>query len=169
MIDGEADPDLEYPSLVQVLRFARIDLNIRVRMNWKAVATRTREVSEKIRKKELTSRSGPHVAVGVIDYPPVEGSKERQTGVLIYIKASLSGDENDYVLAYKAARPAFPYESTADQLFSEEQFECYRALGEHIALRFLDGRDAVAAFAEDRADLLKIINAIIPGPAIPRV
>lgn len=25
--------------------------------------------------------------------------------------------------------PAFPQESTADQFFDEEQFECYRALG----------------------------------------
>ena len=61
VIDGEADPDLEYPSLVQVLRFARIDLNIRVRMNWKAVATRTREVSEKVQERAdiqvRTSRS----------------------------------------------------------------------------------------------------------------
>jgi hypothetical protein len=87
--------------------------------------------------------------------------------VLIYIKASLSGDESDYVTAYKAAYPRFPHETTADQLFSEEQFEAYRALGEHIARRFLDGRDEVAAFPDDRAELVEIVRSTIPG-ATPR-
>jgi hypothetical protein len=86
--------------------------------------------------------------------------------VLVYIKASLSGDENDYVTAYKAAYPRFPHETTADQLFSEEQFEAYRALGEHIARRFLDGRDEVAAFSDDRAELLEMIHAVIPDAAL---
>jgi hypothetical protein len=161
VINGEADPDAA--SLVQVLRFARIDLNITVRLNWTPIATRTRAMSDEIRKNELQSASGPHVAVGVIDYPPAKGRKERQTGVLIYIKASLSGDENDYVLAYKAAHPVFPHESTADQLFSEEQFECYRALGEHIARRAVEGRDAVALFPDDRTELLQIIGDLLPG------
>ncbi len=29
--------------------------------------------------------------------------------------------------------PSFPHESTANQFFSESQFESYRELGEHIA------------------------------------
>jgi hypothetical protein len=87
--------------------------------------------------------------------------------VLVYIKASLSGDENDYVTAYKAAYPRFPHETTADQLFSEEQFEAYRALGEHIARRFLDGRDEVAAFSDDRAELMEIARSTVPR-ATPR-
>ena len=65
------------------------------------------------------------------------------------------------MIAYKAANPAFPQEATADQLFSEEQFEVYRALGEHIARQFLDRRDPVAVFPDDRAELLSIIEAII--------
>jgi hypothetical protein len=165
-IDAEADPDLDASSLVQVTRFARIDMNVIIRMNWKPIGTRTRTIAEQIRKNDLTAENGPHVAVGLIDYPPASGRSEREKGVLIYIKASLSGDENDYVTAYKATHLAFPHETTADQLFSEEQFEVYRALGEHIARRFLDGRDPVAMFPEDRADLLDIIHAAIPGAAV---
>jgi hypothetical protein len=165
-IDAEADPDLDASSLVQVTRFARIDMNVIIRMNWKPIGTRTRTIAEQIRKNDLTAENGPHVAVGLVDYPPASGRSEREKGVLIYIKASLSGDENDYVTAYKATHLAFPHETTADQLFSEEQFEVYRALGEHIARRFLDGRDPVAMFPEDRADLLDIIHAAIPGAAV---
>jgi hypothetical protein len=166
-IDAEADPDFNGASLVQVERFARIDLNVIIRMNWTPIGMRTLAVSEEIRKKVLKAESGPHVAVGLIDYPPAPGGTgEREKGVLIYIKASLSGDENDYVTAYKAAYPRFPHETAADQLFSEEQFEAYRALGEHIARRFLDGRDEVVAFSDDRAELLEMIQTVIPGAVL---
>src|SRR5262249_25594779 len=124
-IDAEADPKFDGASLAQVARFARIDMNVVIRMNWKPIGTRSRAVSEEIGKNELKSESGPHIAVGLIDYPPAPGGSEREKGVLVYIKASLSGDENDYVIGYKAAHRTFPHESTADQLFSEEQFEAY--------------------------------------------
>jgi hypothetical protein len=52
------------------------------------------------------------------------------------------------VMAYKAAHPSFPHETTMDQLFSEEQFEAYRALGEHITRRFLTGQDEAAIAAD---------------------
>ena len=83
--------------------------------------------------------------------------------MLVYIKASLSGDENDYVMAYKAAHTSFPHETTLDQFFSEEQFEVYRALGEHIARRFLDGLDPATTIATDRNELLEMVRTAIPG------
>ena len=81
---------------------------------------------------------GPHAAIGTIRYG------DEETGILIYIKASLSGDENDYVLDYKRRNPTFPHESTVDQFFSEEQFEAYRALGFHAARGLLTGADDFA-------------------------
>lgn len=75
---------------------------------------------------------GPHCALGTIYYPRKAGDDEKtSTGLLLYIKSSFTGDENDYVVDYKRRNPRFPHESTADQLFSEEQFEAYRALGFH--------------------------------------
>jgi hypothetical protein len=165
-IDAEADPDLMDAALVQVERFARIDMNITIRMNWKPIGVRTRTASTEILNNELKAEPGPHVSVGLIDYPPSPGGAAREVGVLVYIKASFSGDENDYVVAYKASHPRFPHETTADQLFSEEQFEVYRVLGEHIARRFLDGQDPVAVFAEDRTRLLEIIHEFLPGATI---
>jgi hypothetical protein len=153
-IDGEADPHIEGPSLTQLERIARIDYNIALRMQWKPIAEMTRKVAS---SKEPLPAFGPHVALGLIDYPPPPGSSARETGVLIYIKASLSGDENDYVLAYNARHASFPHETTADQLFSEEQFEVYRALGEHIAIGFVNGRDPVAV---DPKNQLKLTNMV---------
>jgi hypothetical protein len=107
------------------------------------------------------------VALGEIDYPPPPGGTSEKTGrekgVLIYIKASLSGDENDYILSYKTRYPSFPHESTADQLFSEEQLEVYRSLGEHITRHFLDGKDKFAAYPPHRSELLALIEDVLPG------
>jgi hypothetical protein len=131
-------------------------------MNWQPIGARTRAVSHEVVTRQVRPEAGPHVAVGTIDYPPAPGGDTREKGALVYIKASLSGDENDYVMTYKADNLAFPHETTADQLFSEEQFEAYRALGEHIGRRLLNGRDPVAAYQEDRGKLLAIIREMLP-------
>ena len=83
---------------------------------------------------------GPHAAIGLIDYDGGE------TGWLLYIKSSLSGDENDYMRDYARRYEQFPHETTGDQFFSEEQFEVYRALGFHIAYRLLSGDDDTCVF-----------------------
>jgi hypothetical protein len=165
-IDGEADPDFDSGSLVQVERFARIDLNVIIRLNWEPIGTRTRAVTEEIKSRQLKEQPGPHVALGSISYPPLTPGGDREKGALIYIKASLSGDESDYVIAYKKANPEFPHETTLDQLFSEEQFEAYRALGEHIARRLIDGRDGVAAYSNEKEDLLTIVRAMLPDATL---
>src|SRR4029450_311935 len=149
-------------SLVQVERFARIDLNVIIRLNWEPIGTRTRAVTEEIKSPQLKEQPGPHVALGSISSPPLTPGGDREKGALIYIKASLSGDESDYVIAYKKANPRFPHETTLDQLFSEEQFEAYRALGEHIARRFMDGSNGVAVYADEKDELLKIVRAMLP-------
>ena len=63
---------------------------------------------------------------------------EDKPSTLIYLKAALIGDEGTAVAQYKKKCPAFPHESTNDQFFSEDQFESYRGLGEHIGLQALD-------------------------------
>ncbi len=50
----------------------------------------------------------------------------------ILSRTSLTGDEPVDILNYKKAHDSFPHETTADQWFSESQFESYRALGLHI-------------------------------------
>jgi hypothetical protein len=47
------------------------------------------------------------------------------------MKATLSGDEPADVLNYARSHAAFPHESTANQFFTEAQFESYRMLGLH--------------------------------------
>ncbi len=162
-VDGEADPDMTSSSLVQLQRFARIDLGTIITMDWQPIADGTIATSGAIKNKKRDPKPGPHVALGHIDYPPAAGLDEREMGVLIYIKASLSGDENDYVTAYKAGHPTFPHETTMEQLFSEEQFECYRALGEHIGRRMISGMDKVSVSGPKSQQLVELARTMFPN------
>jgi hypothetical protein len=137
-IDGEADPDMSFGSLVTLERYARIDFGLRIDLPWAALRDVTKEASEEVLKSgglpPGKARNGPHCALGTIYYPRRAGGekdKTDSTGVLLYVKSSFTGDENDYVVDYKRRNPSFPHETTLDQLFTEEQFEAYRNLGFH--------------------------------------
>jgi hypothetical protein len=58
--------------------------------------------------------------------------------------AKSARDENDYVFHYRKRYSDFPHETTLDQMFSEEQFEAYRALGYHAPYGLFDRRDDFA-------------------------
>ena len=138
VVDGEQDGDYGFSSLVALQRFARIDLGVRIHLPWEEVRDSAKMVDAMMSNGALPANfdaKGKHVAVGEIDY----GEGAGQKGLLVYVKASLSGDENDYILDYKRRYPAFPHETTGDQFFSEEQFEAYRALGFHAMNGFLKG------------------------------
>jgi hypothetical protein len=115
-IDGEADEGHTFNGLVTLIRIARIDLGIEIVIDL-----------EKLRLKD--DRCEEHFAIGTIIY-----GEGRDNGKLIYVKASYTAhsDNNPFLRKYKAEKPDFPHESTADQFFDERQFEAYRALGESI-------------------------------------
>jgi hypothetical protein len=149
-VDAEADPDMSFGALVTLERYARIDLGVRVDLPWAAVRDVANKASVDIAKTggvpPLEAPRGPHCALGTIYYPWKEGDKDESdnTGVLLYVKSALTGDENDYIVDYKRRYSAFPHETTADQLFSEEQFEVYRALGFHALYEAFKFRDEVS-------------------------
>ncbi len=73
-----------------------------------------------------------HCVHGTIRYP--EDSSPDQFGRILYIKASLTGDEPPDLLNYRRQHENFPHDTTLNQFFTESQFESYRRLGEHIIL-----------------------------------
>ncbi|MFN0125100.1 MAG: hypothetical protein ACKV19_00240, partial [Verrucomicrobiales bacterium] len=52
---------------------------------------------------------------------------------ILLLKASLTGTEPQDVRSYASTHPSFPQDSTMDQIFDDEQWESYRALGRHVA------------------------------------
>ncbi len=52
-------------------------------------------------------------------------------GIIVYIKPACYRNEPRDIYEYFKRNETFPHESTADQFFSESQFESYRMLGAH--------------------------------------
>jgi hypothetical protein len=158
VVDAEADPAMRMPSFIALQRYARIDLGVRINMPWDEIRKSTKcwmgygGAAPAADDKPPVCSPGPHAAIGRIDY---DGS---ESGWLLYIKSSLSGDENDYVRDYARRYSDFPHESTGDQFFSEEQFEVYRALGFHIMSRLLAGEDKLQAFGVDGLTSIRAEN-----------
>ena len=114
--DAECDSKLTFGSLGNVIRLCETDFRARIDID-----------VESIRRGGDSGVSRAHCAVGRITYS--NGSR----GYLIYLKSSLTGDEDVSVERSHASHDEFPHETTGDQFFAEDQFESYRRLGYHIA------------------------------------
>jgi hypothetical protein len=116
--DAEEDKDYKFEGLGNAIRKCRTDMGIDIEL----------DVSE-ITPKKADGTSRMHCSIGTIHYEQADA--QAPPGRIIYFKASLTGDEPADVKNYKKAHRSFPHESTADQWFSESQFESYRQLGYH--------------------------------------
>lgn len=124
VVDAGCDPTYTFEDLGNAIRKIRIDLGIDIEIDTSMVTA-----------DKTTGLSTWHHAIGKIRYDKVDD--EASVGTLIYLKPSLTGDEPSDVKEYATKRSAFPHEPTADQFFSESQFESYRRLGEHVAWEVL--------------------------------
>jgi hypothetical protein len=141
-VDAEADPLLHFDSLIRLQRYARIDLGARIELPWPKLKEQALQITAACPTGSPAAaflRNGPHVVIGRVQY----SEDADDIGILIYCKASLSGDESDLLRDYKRRNSDFPHETTVDQFFSEEQFEVYRSLGFHMLKHFLSGEDRV--------------------------
>jgi hypothetical protein len=107
-----------------------------------------------------------HFFCGLIRYPG-QRAREYEWGLLVYVKPCLTGDEDADVCNYAINHEPFPHESTADQTFSDVQFEAYRVLGYHTGRELCaawrgkaDLRDATAF---DLAALIRGFTQALPG------
>ncbi|HLG57645.1 MAG TPA: patatin-like phospholipase family protein [Vicinamibacterales bacterium] len=116
--DGECDPLLTFEGLGTLIRMCEVDFGVTITID-----------VEPIRADATSHWSKRRSAVGRIEYH--DGSPD---GKLIYIKASMTGNEDTSVLQYKASHKTFPHQSTGDQFYTEDQFESYRRLGHEAAL-----------------------------------
>ena len=149
--DSGVDPKFEFADLANAVRKCRSDFGVRIDVN-----------TSTLRPIPGSRHTRWHCAVGQIRYDDVD--VQAVPGMLVYIKASLTGDEPSDVLNYAEDNKTFPHERTSDQFFGESQFESYRALGFHIAASvFRDAlRDSEAhrpGRAADRASRIRRIFA----------
>jgi|GEM_PF-281313 hypothetical protein len=131
-IDGEHDPKLEFNSLRMLQRYASIDLGVEICIDCSRIEWTTMPIPADL-PKHLSRNSQAHFALGKILYPCQKDDSETQpVGWLVYVKLSVTGNEADTIHHYRLKNAQFPHDPTlTDQVFEEDQFEAYRALGEH--------------------------------------
>jgi hypothetical protein len=136
--DGGCDPNFQFADLGNALRKISIDQGTDIEF---------REVRLGARSSPVEGRLA--YAVATVKYP------EGWEGTLLYLKPSVLDNLPMDVNAYAMANLAFPHESTADQWYSESQFESYRRLGQFLTGQLeaetvsgLAGPERMAAFFE---------------------
>jgi hypothetical protein len=118
--DAGADPRYGFEDLGNAIRKCRTDLGVEIDLDVRQIAA-----------TDALRYNGAPCAVGSIRY------SEEQVGTILYIKASRRAGVPSDVMHYATENAAFPHESTADQFFSESQFESYRRVGHFLACEIL--------------------------------
>ncbi len=192
VVDAEADPSYTFEGLANLVRKARLDFGAEVTfLDGRALADPAQGIPAEVRDavgtlemlrrgawteqpvpttgevrtrlavevRDVAESSG-HAALARVDF--TDGA---DSSWLVYVKASLTGDEPTDVRQYHAAHPAFPQETTLDQFFDEAQWESYRRLGEHVADAALP--QAVFALAGSRPPAGGVAPAVAGRSAAP--
>jgi hypothetical protein len=147
--DAEADGEMKFEGMGSAITKCRADFGA--------------EIDLDLRPLQIDPETGfskTHCVVGTVRYPPPpeeneasaargagrgatagtaceclgEAGDDPYTGVIVYLKSSLVGDEPADLLTYKLRHDVFPHDMTSNQWFAETQFESYRRLGHHVAM-----------------------------------
>ena len=121
-VDGESDPEFTFTGLMTLARHAQIDFGIRIEASL-----------NQLKPDPKTNLSHVHYVLCRVHYPHEGPDRPAATGLLLYLKLSMTGNEPELLKRYRITHPEFPHQSTLDQFFDEEQFEAYHQLGVHIA------------------------------------
>lgn len=138
VVDASDDSDFHFDGLGNAIRKIRVDFGVPIDFDPMKILSRSKS----------KDKAGSFCAIGKILYshidkvPKLDSAgatvKDEQgkvvevpapNGTLVYIKPVFYGDEPRDIYHYAQANKRFPHESTADQWFSEDQFESYRSLG----------------------------------------
>ncbi len=117
-----------------------------------ALARSELEVKIDIDVSELVPEDGMgyarnDVALGRIEYRNEKEQQKPVVGRLVYARTALTNQAPYDVKAFHDVDPLFPHHPTTDQLYTDQKFEAYRALG---------ARAATSALATVAADDLKL-------------
>jgi hypothetical protein len=126
--DAEQDGEHMFAGIASAIRKCRIDFGVEITLDLEA-----------LRPNKKTGRCKAHHVSGKIRYPETPAT---ELGEILYIKSSLTGTikrEKDElpcepidISNYRFEHSTFPHDTTANQWFTESQFESYRRLGQHM-------------------------------------
>ncbi len=152
VVDASCDPKFGFEDLGNAVRKIYIDLGVTI--DFEGLDRLRNRPSPETVLRDFGNGPIPYCAIGTIDYKNADGV-ECENGSIIYIKPAYhDANEGAGIRSYAKANPTFPHESTADQWFTESQFESYRSLGMEIAQDVLNNdvnaRRILSAFLAKR-------------------
>ena len=117
--DAAGDRVDAFNTLADALAIARTELGVRVEIDPTPIAP----------APGSTLNQALHV-VGKVYYPGAEDDP----GHIVFSKLGVTADVPADVLSWRQSNPLFPTDGTADQLYTDQRFEAYRALGAFTAV-----------------------------------
>jgi hypothetical protein len=148
--DGGCDPTFTFEDLGNAIRKIRTDLGVPIDL------TEELEMFPRSKPGEPLA-SGSYMAKATIRYSAIDAGGV--DGQLVYLKPSVYKDNylpRD-VYNYAQQSETFPHETTANQFFTESQFESYRALGRYVINVICRNYDDAATGAK-APDALRFAN-----------
>ena len=192
--DCGADPRYAFGDLENLVRKARIDLQVNIVFLRPRVPSRDQQCTDSPNapasgsSEDRGSTADPYtvssafgslndltspdsqacLALARIEYPT-------SVGYLVVVKPNVVSGAPVDLVNFKADNPLFPQEPTTDQFFSEAQWESYfllgRTLGRHLTPELLNGLPQVvnACFEEDDGSLVvRDESGVVHSAAAPK-
>lgn len=117
--DAAADRDFGFTDLANLVEKVRLDFGAQISIDIDPMIPK----QDDQRPYGLTYFAKQGYSIGGIEY------RSGKTGVLVYVKSTITRDLPADIYSYKHSNDAYPDEPTSDQVFDEIQFEAYRELG----------------------------------------
>lgn len=189
LADCGADPGYSFEDVENLLRKARIDLDISITFRQpRALSSLDSRITQSPAGgwcdslgyfgtlQDLTQDDNEScLALATVEYP---GGSPSEPAILILVKPNTCRSVSMDVANYKRQNPLFPQETTGDQFFSESQWESYFSLGtelgEHLSndllIQLRTHLDALFDFNPDKAPSLSEVPIATPPdkPAVVR-
>jgi hypothetical protein len=134
--DAAGDTTDTFGTLADAMRLARAELGVEIDIDPSAM--RARKEDEQSDPDLIKGQSTLGVEVATIYYPPaiVDGKEEpAKTGWLVFAKLCVPDRAPFDVRDLARTLPNFPTHPTLDQLYTDQKFEAYRALGQYLGLQ----------------------------------
>jgi hypothetical protein len=119
VIDAAGDGPGWFTTLGQAVSLARSELGVQIDID-----------PTGLRPDPETHRCAVPYVTGSFRYPNEAAGRSHR---LLYLKLAVPDGAPWDVVSYQDIHPAFPTDSTLQQLYDDQEFEAYRALGYHCA------------------------------------
>ena len=125
---GVGGDGAEFKTLGDAIALARSELNVEIEFSGEE-GENPEELSPGKDKDGNETLAKRDVVTATIKYPPRQKGEKGATGTLAYVRNTMTAGAPWDVRAHHESDPRFPNNPTVDQLYTDQKFEAYRALG----------------------------------------